>query len=128
VTQRLWRGVEEPVPRVAEGTSACSFYLCCAELFDHRSPTTVSAAPGLDGHGYIFSCNHLPSPGLCKAFEFGIDRTNEAGLHCAPPAFELFFPGAENVDISARHRFLVLGPGKPGAGSVVEKLRTAWAI
>ena len=38
-------------------------------------------------------CNHLPSPGLCKVFELGIDRTNEVELLWAPPAFELFFPG-----------------------------------
>jgi len=47
-----------------------------------------------DGRGYIFSCadNHLPSPGLCKVFELGIDGANEVELLFAPPAFELFFP------------------------------------
>jgi hypothetical protein len=39
VTQRLWRGVEEPVPRVAEGTSRCLFCPCCSELFNHRART-----------------------------------------------------------------------------------------
>ena len=44
-------------------------------------------------------CNHLPSPGLCKVFELGIDRANEVELLFAPPAFELFFPsdGCANV-------------------------------
>src|SRR6202051_4853578 len=37
-------------------------------------------------------CNHLPSPGLCKVFELGIDRANEVELLFAPPAFELLFP------------------------------------
>src|SRR6204780_480278 len=36
VTQRLWRGVEEP--------RRCLFYPCCSELFDYRSPTVGSAA------------------------------------------------------------------------------------
>src|ERR1700676_5180276 len=36
-------------------------------------------------------CNHLPSPALCKAFELGIDRTNDVELLFASPAFELFF-------------------------------------
>jgi hypothetical protein len=38
-------------------------------------------------------CNHLPSLGLCKVFELGIARANKVELLCAPPAFELFFPG-----------------------------------
>jgi hypothetical protein len=37
-------------------------------------------------------CNHLPSPGLCKVFELGIDDANELELLFAPSAFELFFP------------------------------------
>src|SRR5580692_10703209 len=37
-------------------------------------------------------CNHLPSPGLCKVFELGIDGANEVKLLFASPAFELFFP------------------------------------
>src|ERR1700753_1521534 len=37
VTQRLWRGVEEPVLSVAEGTPAMLNYPCCSELFNHRS-------------------------------------------------------------------------------------------
>src|ERR1700691_6660466 len=47
-------------------------------------------------------CNHLPSPGLCKVFELGIDRANEVELLCAPPAFELFFPsdGGANVFVA----------------------------
>jgi hypothetical protein len=45
-------------------------------------------------------CNHLPSLGLCKVFELGIDRAHDVKLLCAPAA--------------------------PGAGSVVEKLRAAW--
>jgi hypothetical protein len=44
VTQPLWRGVEEPVLSVAEGTSAGLIYPCCSELFNHRNPTTGSAA------------------------------------------------------------------------------------
>jgi hypothetical protein len=36
-------------------------------------------------------CNHLPSQGLCKVFELGIDRANEVELLLAPPAFELVF-------------------------------------
>ena len=35
VIQRLWRGVEEPVLSVAEGTSAVRNYPCCYELFNH---------------------------------------------------------------------------------------------
>ena len=47
-------------------------------------------------------CNHLPSPGLCKVFELGIDGANEVALLFAPPAFELFFPsdGFANVFIT----------------------------
>jgi hypothetical protein len=47
-------------------------------------------------------CKHLPSPGLCKVFELGIDRANEVELLFAPPAFELFFPsdGFANVFIT----------------------------
>jgi hypothetical protein len=47
-------------------------------------------------------CNHLPSPGLCKVFELGIDRANEVELLFAPPAFELFFPsdGFANVFVA----------------------------
>src|SRR5271155_4813984 len=46
--------------------------------------------------------NHLPSPGLCKIFEFGIDRANEVELLFAPPAFELFFPsdGSPNIFVT----------------------------
>ena len=44
-------------------------------------------------------CNHLPSPGLCKIFELGVDRANKVELLFAPPAFELLFPsdGCANV-------------------------------
>jgi hypothetical protein len=35
--------------------------------------------------------NHLPSPGLCKVFELGVDRANEVELLFAPLALELFF-------------------------------------
>jgi|ERR1700691_1459901 len=47
-------------------------------------------------------CNHLPSPGLRKVFELGIDRVNEVELLFAPPAFELFFPsdGCANVFVA----------------------------
>src|ERR1700689_1209460 len=47
-------------------------------------------------------CNHLPSPGLRKVFELGIDRVNEVELLLAPPAFELFFPsdGFANVFVA----------------------------
>ena len=38
VTQRLWRGVEEPVLSVAEGTPRMLFYPYCYELFNHRRP------------------------------------------------------------------------------------------
>ena len=43
--------------------------------------------------------DHLPSPGLCKVFELGIDRANEVELVFAPPAFALLFPsdGCANV-------------------------------
>src|ERR1700677_2853936 len=46
--------------------------------------------------------NHLPSPGLCKVFELGIDRANEVEFLCAPPAFELFFPsdGCANIFVA----------------------------
>src|SRR5450631_2990073 len=46
--------------------------------------------------------NHLPSPGLCKVFEVGIDRANEVELLFAPPAFELLFPsdGRANVFVA----------------------------
>jgi hypothetical protein len=44
-------------------------------------------------------CNHLPSPGLCKVFELGIDRVNEVELLFAPPAFELFFPGDGGANV-----------------------------
>jgi hypothetical protein len=49
-------------------------------------------------------CNHLPSPGLCKVFELGIDRANEIELLFAPLAFELFFPsdGRANVFVSLK--------------------------
>jgi len=49
-------------------------------------------------------CNHLPSPGLCKIFELGIDRANEVELLFASPAFELFFPsdGCANVFLSLK--------------------------
>ena len=49
-------------------------------------------------------CNHLPSPGLCKVFELGIDRANEVELLFAPPAFELFFPsdGSANVLVALK--------------------------
>ena len=47
-------------------------------------------------------CNHLPSPGLCKVFELGIDRANEVELLFAPPTFELFFSsdGFTNVIVT----------------------------
>ena len=49
-------------------------------------------------------CNHLPSPGLCKIFELGIDRANEIELLLAPPAFELFFPtdSCANVQVALK--------------------------
>src|SRR6202030_3252267 len=49
-------------------------------------------------------CNHLPSPGLCKVFELGIDRANEVELLFASPAFELFFPsdGCANVIVTVK--------------------------
>ena len=49
-------------------------------------------------------CNHLPSPGLCKVFELGIDRAHEVELLFAPPAFALFFPsdGCANVFLTLK--------------------------
>src|ERR1700730_3861607 len=58
----------------------------------------------LDGHGYIFSCTHLPSPSLCEIFELGIDRANKVELLFAPPAFALLFPsdGCANVFLTPK--------------------------
>jgi hypothetical protein len=76
--------------------------------------------------------NHLPSPGLCKVFELGIDRANEVELLFAPPAFCVAFPErwlCECLPNQAVSKFLVLGPrGKtvaepPVRASVVEKVR-----
>src|SRR5580700_4309417 len=49
-------------------------------------------------------CNQLPSPGLCKVFELGIDSANEVELLFAPPAFALFFQsdGFANVFITLK--------------------------
>ena len=44
------------------------------------------------GRSFMYS-NHLPSPGLCKVLELGIDRANEVELLCVLPRFALFFPG-----------------------------------
>jgi hypothetical protein len=51
-------------------------------------------------------CNHLPTPGLCKVFELGIDRAHEVELLFALPAFELFFPsdGRANVFVTLKDR------------------------
>ena len=38
-------------------------------------------------------CDHLPSPGLRKIFELGIDLANEVELLFAPPDLALFFTG-----------------------------------
>ena len=57
VTQRLWRGVEEPVPSVAEGTSAVLNLPHAARRFsttEARQQDLLRYAP--DGHGDIFSC------------------------------------------------------------------------
>jgi hypothetical protein len=43
VTQRLWRGVEEPVLSVAEGTSGVLNLPMLSQLFNQRGPTTGSA-------------------------------------------------------------------------------------
>jgi hypothetical protein len=40
------RGVEEPVPSVAEGTSVVLNYPCCSELFNHRTRHGFSLGPG----------------------------------------------------------------------------------
>jgi hypothetical protein len=52
VTLRLWRGVEEPVLSVAEGTAAMLVGSCSWELSGHRSPTTgysvVTGTVGID--------------------------------------------------------------------------------
>jgi hypothetical protein len=63
-------------------------------------------------------CNHLPSPGLCRVFELGMDRPNEVELLFAPPAFALFFPSDA---VRMPSQFLFSAPGKdrggpPGAG------------
>ena len=44
-------------------------------------------------------CNHLPSPGLCKVFELGMDRANDVELLSVRPAFALFVPadGCKNI-------------------------------
>jgi hypothetical protein len=49
-------------------------------------------------------CNHPPTPGLCKAFELGINRANEVELLFASPAFELSFPsdGRANVFLALK--------------------------
>ncbi len=44
VTQRLWRGVEEPVLSVAEGTLAVLILPMLLGAFDHRNPITASTA------------------------------------------------------------------------------------
>ena len=74
MTQRLWRGVEGP--------RRCLIYPCCSELFDHRSPTTGSAAirTGWSRVHLFTHGNHLPSPCLCKVFELGIDRAIEVSF------------------------------------------------
>jgi hypothetical protein len=71
-------------------------------LFTHaaRSFSTTEARQqdllryALDGYGYTFSCAVIISiPGVCRVFELGMNRANEVQLLCAPPAFEVFFPG-----------------------------------
>jgi hypothetical protein len=87
-------------------------------------------------------CNHLPSAGLCKVFELGIDRANEVELFFAPPAFELFFPsdGCANVFVTFKVEQALAAIGRsetfqrprgkrrlrPVRASVVEKVRAAW--
>jgi hypothetical protein len=65
------------------------------------------------------TCNHLPTPALCKVFELGIDRAHEVELLFAQPAFELFFPsdGRANVFVTPNVEQV--------RASVVEKVRTA---
>jgi hypothetical protein len=83
-------------------------------------------------------CNHLPSPCLCKIFELGIDRPNDAQIQVAGDAnVKRACMAAENVDVAAGDdkmlAVLVLGPRerpwpvRQARASVVEKVRTAWA-
>jgi hypothetical protein len=55
VTQGLWRGVEGP--------RRCLICPCCSELFNHRSPTTGSAAMVTCTSCHV---HHLPLLSLCK--------------------------------------------------------------
>ena len=59
-------------------------------------------------------CNHLPSPGLCKVFELGLDRANEVELLFASPAFELFFPsdGCANVFLTLKVEEMLAATGR----------------
>ena len=49
VTPRLWRGVEEPVPSVAEGTSAVLNLPMLLGAFHYRNPRTGFYLVALDG-------------------------------------------------------------------------------
>jgi hypothetical protein len=72
--------------------------------------------PAGDGYISLMHCNHLPSPGLCKVFELGIDRANEVELLFASPAFELFSPsdGCTNVfvNLKAEQALAAIGRGE----------------
>src|SRR5271163_3425039 len=60
VTQRLWRGVDEPVPRVAEGTSALLNLPMLLEAF--RPPRPAIRPPLLDEFQF--------APAACFFFPF----------------------------------------------------------
>jgi hypothetical protein len=76
-------------------------------------------------------CNHLPTPGLSKIFELGMDRANVF------LSLERDCMAAETVDLAAGDRkmlaVLALGPREGPwrvrqlRASVVEKLRAVWA-
>jgi hypothetical protein len=74
VTQRLWRGAEEPVLSVAEGTSAVLNYPCCSELFNHRSRQQDLLRYALGGHGYSENLKKKPriSPLRYPGFPVGL--------------------------------------------------------
>ncbi len=66
-----WRGVEEPVLSVAEGTPRMLILPMPFGAFQPpKPPYRILLRYPRAGHGYIFlmRCNHLPSPGTCKVF------------------------------------------------------------
>jgi len=63
---------------------------------------------------------HLPSLGLCKIFELGIDRANEVELLFASPAFELFFlsDGCANVFVTLKVEQALAAVGRSETSNV----------